>query len=604
MQKYLKKCAVWIALCLASMQAAYVPVNADYARSVDLPDFSYLGATESLSAKETQQIAANIYQGIANHDDGIIIDIGIKNYNLDKIQEVLKIYRTVISTWDIGILTSRLTVTYQVSNTGLIKIKPNYLENDDNYEKIYHDVMQKIDEIISGVDVTWSDAEKALYLHDYLAVNYDYEYTDYTDPVNTELKHTAYGMLEKNSAVCEGYAWLYNILLQRVGVTSAMVESQALSHAWNLLYIDHAWYHVDVTWDDVYDQHAGLVYHKNFLKSNEALTENSHDSDDWVLTTGQSVFELPVSDFYNNGFWNHCNSAILYYQNQWFAIHCDADQDETTAWFDLCDFDAKTGNAEITHINSLDAKWARWYVFDKENYYYAGTYITPVVVNDILYYTTPTDVFAWKDGGVVWLFGLDEKQKQEGYIYGMYAKENKLYYQVSISATDEPELYSYELWEEAPEELSSIASTSATTTSTTTASTSATTISTTASTSATTISTTASTSATTISTTASTTSTTITSTTTSTTTTSTTTSTTTTSTACTTTAESISTILYGDIDNDGMLSVQDLILLRKYLLCKTSFTKEEFLHADVLQDQIVNIYDFVILKKILLESQK
>ncbi|MDE6730122.1 MAG: hypothetical protein K2J71_05030 [Oscillospiraceae bacterium] len=601
MQNYLKKCAVWIALCLAGVQSICMPVQAEPANdteSIDLPDFSYLGATETLSAKETQQIATDIYQGIASHEDGIIIDIGTKNYSLDKIQEVLKIYRTVISTWDIGILTSRLTVTYQVSNTGLIRIKPNYLEDENHYTETYQNLMRKIDEIISGVDATWSDAEKALYLHDYLAVNYDYEYTDYTDPVNTELKHTAYGMLEKNAAVCEGYAWLYNILLQRVGVTSAMVESQALSHAWNLLYIDHAWYHVDVTWDDVYYQHAGLVYHKNFLKSNEALTENSHDSDDWVLTTGQSVFALPVSDFYHNGFWNHCNSAISRYQNQWFVIHCDADQNETTAWFDLCNFDAETGNAEITHINSLDAKWARWYVFDKENYYYAGTYITPVVVNDILYYTTPTDVFAWKDGGVQWLFGLDEKQKQEGYIYGMYAKGNQLYYQVSISATDEPELYSYELWEKEPEEISCIASTSITTTTSTTASTS-TTITTTSTTTNT------STTATTTSTTASTTTTSTTASTSTTTTTSTTTSTTTTSTACTTTtAESISTILYGDIDNDGTLSVQDLILLRKYLLCQTSFTKEQFLHADVLQDQIVNIYDFVILKKMLLESQK
>ncbi|MDE6708283.1 MAG: hypothetical protein K2K06_09655 [Oscillospiraceae bacterium] len=576
MRKYLKKCAVLLAFCFASMQISCVSVNADNAELNKMPDFSYLGATESLSAKETQQIAMDIYQGIANHDDGIIIDIGIKNYN-DKIQEVLKIYRTVISTWDIGILTSRLTATYQVSNTGLIKIKPNYLENDDNYDKIYHDLMKKIDEIISGVDDNWSDAEKALYLHDYLAVNYDYDYTNYTDSVNTELKHTAYGMLKKNTAVCEGYAWLYNILLQRVGVKSAMVESQELSHAWNLLYINNAWYHVDVTWDDAYYQHAGLVYHENFLKTNEELTENSHDSTDWKLTTGQSVFELNISDLYSNGFWNHCNSAIQYYQNQWFAIHCDAEQDETTAWFDLCDFDAKTGISEITHINSLDAKWARWYVFDKENYYYAGTYITPVVVNGILYYTTPTDVFAWKDGGVMWLFGLDEEQKQKGYIYGMYAEKNKLYYQVSISATDEPELYSYELWEETPIETSSIASTNAMTSTTTTSTTTST------ATTSTTISTTT------------------TSTTKSTTTTSTTTSTTTTNTT-TSTTELAPTIPYGDIDNNSMLSVQDLILLRKYLIGKISFTEDEFLRADVSQDNIVNIYDFVILKKMLLES--
>ncbi|MDE6776792.1 MAG: dockerin type I repeat-containing protein, partial [Oscillospiraceae bacterium] len=97
-----------------------------------------------------------------------------------------------------------------------------------------------------------------------------------------------------------------------------------------------------------------------------------------------------------------------------------------------------------------------------------------------------------------------------------------------------------------------------------------------------------------------TTSTTTTSTTTSTTTASTTTSATTTST--TTTTELIPAILYGDIDNNSMLSVQDLSLLRKYLIGKISFTEDDFLRADVSQDGIVNIYDFVITKKMLLES--
>ncbi len=585
MRKFLKTCAVSLALCLSSMQVALCPVHAEVNT---IPDFSYLGAVGSLNLEETQEIATEIYQCIANHEEAVMIDVGVKNFSLDRIQEIMNIYRTIVSTWDIGILTSRRVVTYQVSNTGLIRIKPNYLENNDNYHTVYQNMMEKIDEIVSGVNENWSDAEKALYLHDYIAVHYDYDYTNYTDSVDTELQHTAYGMLKKNMAVCEGYAWLYNILLQRVGVQSAMVESNGLSHAWNLLYINHAWYHVDTTWDDAYYQHAGLVYHRNFLKTNEELTENSHDSTDWQLTTGTSVFDLNISDLYSNGFWNNCNSAIQYYQNQWFVIHCDAEQDETTAWFDLCDFDAETGVSEITHINSLDAKWARWYVFDKENYYYSGTFITPVVVNNILYYTTPTDVFAWKDGGVTWLFGLDEEQKQEGYIYGMYAEGNKLYYQVSTSCSTEPKIYSYELWEEIPEETTSTTTKLTTTTSTTTTSTTTSTTATSTTTTSTTTTSTTTTSTTTTSTT-----------TTSTTTTSTTT-TSTTATSTTTTTELICTVLYGDIDNNGMLSVQDLILLRKYLIGKVSFTKEDYLRADVSQDSIVNIYDFVLIKKIML----
>ena len=626
MQKFLKTCAVSLALCFSSMPIVNISISA---KADNIPDFSYLGAVGSLSLKETQEIAKTIYQGIANHKDGIVINTGIDNYTYNEVEDIKNIYNTVISTWDIGILTSRHSLNYQVSTDGWIRIIPVYLENNDNYANVYAELMKELDKIVSGVNSNWSDVEKALYLHEYLAVYYDYDYNNYTDYMDKELQHSAYGMLKKNMAVCEGYTLLYNILLQRVGVQSAMVESIELNHSWNLLYINNAWYHVDVTWDDAYYQHAGLVYHTNFLKTHEEITATGHESKDWIMTTGKSVFDLNISDLYSNSFWNDCNSAIQYYQNQWFAIHCDSETLDTTAWFDLCDFDAKTGTAEITHINSLDAKWARWQVFDKENYYYYGTYVTPVIVNDILYYTTPTDVFAWKDGGVSWLFSLSEEQKQEGYIYGMYAKGNKLYYQVSISAKDEPEIYSYELWEEEPEEIISTTTTTTTTTTkpitTTTTTTTTKPITTTTTTTTTKPVTTTTTTTTTKPVTTTTTTTTtkpitttttttttkpITTTTTTTTTkpitttmiTTTSTSTSTTTTSTTATTELTSTILYGDVNGDSTLSVQDLIVLRKYLIGKINFTKEDYLCADVLQDNIVNIYDFVILKKMLLES--
>lgn len=60
------------------------------------------------------------------------------------------------------------------------------------------------------------------------------------------------------------------------------------------------------------------------------------------------------------------------------------------------------------------------------------------------------------------------------------------------------------------------------------------------------------------------------------------------------------TLLKGDIDNNGQVAVLDLVALHKYLMLQQNFTKEQFQIADMNQDGIVNIYDLILLKKTLL----
>ncbi len=414
-------------------------------------DFSYLGAVGEFTAEETQQIAEQIYDGIAKHESYISVGNGKDVYisaTLDEMESVMAIYRGVISAWDVGILTSRFMITYQVPKRGKMKLTPVYLETE-NYEEVYQGLMQEIDEIISGMEKDWSPVEKALYLHDYIIKHYDYDYAEYSyGSTEEELQHTAYGMLKNGKAVCEGYAWLYGILLHKVGIDSMLVESTNIRHGWNLVYLEGKWYHVDVTWDDYLNGHPGLGEHAFFFKDSDYFYENSHDSEDWVLSTETPVEELPVSDFYQNGFWNDCNSSIQPYQGKWLVIHCDPDEDDTTAWFDVCTFDAETGESETEHLLSLDAKWARWHVFGDEDWCYGGTFISPVVYGDKIYYTTPTSVFCLENQQVQWLFDLDEEQKQEGYIYGMTEKNHQLCYYISTEPEGEPKEYYYSLEEE------------------------------------------------------------------------------------------------------------------------------------------------------------
>lgn len=89
-----------------------------------------------------------------------------------------------------------------------------------------------------------TDYARALWLHDWLIYNADYDYTYqnyYPD-----------GVLLKGKGVCQSYALAYEMLLKLVGIDSVYVTGQAngASHAWNLVNIDGKWFHVDCTWDD------------------------------------------------------------------------------------------------------------------------------------------------------------------------------------------------------------------------------------------------------------------------------------------------------------------------------------------------------------------
>ena len=93
-----------------------------------------------------------------------------------------------------------------------------------------------------------SDYARALWLHDWLIHNADYDMTD--------TYFFADGVLLHGAGVCQSYALAYEMLLRAVGIESIYVTGDVIvgekteSHAWNLVKLNGKWYHVDCTWDD------------------------------------------------------------------------------------------------------------------------------------------------------------------------------------------------------------------------------------------------------------------------------------------------------------------------------------------------------------------
>ena len=150
-----------------------------------------------------------------------------------------------------------------------------------------------------------TEVEKALLIHDRLAVFCEYDYQNYLNDAVPDDSYTAYGAIVKGVAVCQGYAEAYTYLLERVGVNSYVTISQALDHAWNVVYIGGRKYHVDVTWDDPTWDTTGRVYHLNFLLSTNALYAGTTDYKG-VAHKGHVAndYDMSPSDTrYDNYFW-------------------------------------------------------------------------------------------------------------------------------------------------------------------------------------------------------------------------------------------------------------------------------------------------------------
>ncbi|MBQ3086783.1 MAG: hypothetical protein IJC45_05570 [Clostridia bacterium] len=180
----------------------------------------------------------------------------------------------------------------------------SFADTKEEYEVCLLSVENAAAEILRGIEgnVLLSDVEKALLLHDRLALRNEYDYV--TDGLE---KHTAYGALGLKRSVCQGYAMAYMYLLERVGIENYYCASDALNHGWNIVMIGSEAYHVDVTWDDrAWEKGSsgwnGYVDHDNFLRSTQGIVSTGHDADDFDTS--------PDDPTYDDYFWQDSHAAF------------------------------------------------------------------------------------------------------------------------------------------------------------------------------------------------------------------------------------------------------------------------------------------------------
>lgn len=214
------------------------------------------------------------------------------------------------------------------------------------------EVSEEIDNILSIVNENMTDVEKALVVHDYMALNYRYDYDNYLNDTIPRESYTMTGLLTNKTGVCQAYSDTYKYIMNLLDISCVTVSSDSMNHAWNMINLDGNWYHVDVTWDDPVVDLIGRVRHEYFLLSDNEIKERKH--------YGWRTSIVADDNTYDDFFWRDVDSAIVLLDGNVF--YASDSGIEKRQGFD--------GIPDVLY----SFRNTYWYVWDKNGYYWQKKY--------------------------------------------------------------------------------------------------------------------------------------------------------------------------------------------------------------------------------------
>ncbi|MBQ7983459.1 MAG: S-layer homology domain-containing protein, partial [Clostridia bacterium] len=266
--------------------------------------------------------------------------------------------------------------TYSQMTGEILTVTPTYTMRGAALVTAQKEYQAALDDILSGVDESWTSLEKVLYLHDTLAVRFVYD--------ESAGKFDTHSLLTTGRGVCQGYTLVMQALLTALGIENSRVTSEAMNHTWNLVRLGGAWYHLDVIWDDPQVDQHGQAQHTFFLKSDAYMTANTDKYErhyDWYCFDGYTCTETK----YDNAFFTSVRTPF---------VPGAAETGDAGLWYyidnadgGIYSWDTKTGKRTLLHETGI-----RWKTAEGV---YKSLYTGLIRIGDILLYNGPAAIFAY-----------------------------------------------------------------------------------------------------------------------------------------------------------------------------------------------------------------
>lgn len=193
-----------------------------------------------------------------------------------------------------GVYNFRFYVMDKTSEIYYMRVSTNIQVSDRAYPSVGDIVNTAVKKCSKETD--GSDYEKALWLHDWLLQQLDYDHS---------LKwSSAESALTRRLGTCQAYESAYSKLLTAAGITNAETRDTYDGHTWNAMKLDGKWYQVDCTWDDTKDNYYNFdPTHLYFGLTDElmALAHNGHNQIYTASGYGTRSISLAGNYFVRNG---------------------------------------------------------------------------------------------------------------------------------------------------------------------------------------------------------------------------------------------------------------------------------------------------------------
>ncbi|KEH98717.1 transglutaminase [Clostridium botulinum C/D str. BKT12695] len=237
------------------------------------------------AVKTTQEFYDKIKTALENFETNVTIKVANYNgrdYNLNILNKIVLEHPEI----DYGYSgVSGNIYGYSNSREKTMNLNITYRQSKEKMQSQKEAVRVKVQQIIGQViKPGMTDVQKELALHDYVVKHADYNTTNYNAGIVSAEDHNAYGVLVKNTGVCESYAKAMYELLTASGIECKYVTGYGNrgGHAWNMVKLDGEWYNLDATWDDpISDRNLGAssntlipISHKYFNVSDSIFNRD------------------------------------------------------------------------------------------------------------------------------------------------------------------------------------------------------------------------------------------------------------------------------------------------------------------------------------------
>lgn len=360
------------------------------------------GRTEVYAADEADTTAAKARIVEAMENFQAECDLSMYQISAKQIQSIFE--DVLYNNPQLFYVDNHFNYTYVSSSNTILTLKMNYEGGAGNAKSMVKKYNAKRVEIASGIDKSWSELEKLLYIHDYICANCVYD--------SGNAKDDAYDMLIGGSASCQGYSKAFKQLANDMGITCTLVNSSTIDHQWNYVVMNGKYYYIDVTWDDLVPDLQGRIVHTHFLKSYSAImSDGMHNKavKDLYAKDGSDVTKA-TSKTYDNYFWKNVNTAFYNIGGKWYTVNANGRISCYT-----CNGKSMKLSRKITTVTD------KWYVWKSTKNFYTIKYVGFSAYDGHLYYSTTNAVYHLNltSGKSTKVYSLSKANAKKGYIYGM-----------------------------------------------------------------------------------------------------------------------------------------------------------------------------------------